>query len=1074
MTNAVWSIPWREADAGHARGPKRKGPESARQWVERYAWAGYLVFGAALVAAYMWMPGVRHNGLLFSFISLSAAAAIAVGVRRNRPSSRAPWFLLIAAQLLYVTGDLSYFGYEALFHHVPSFPSLNDVFYLAFYPTAMAGLLVLVRRRSPEGNLNSLIDALIVTIGLALFSWVFLIAPYFHDPSLTIVQKAVSIAYPSMDVGILAVAVRLAVDGGASKRSLRMLLLGVVALLATDAVYGLVELSGGFDPGGLLEVGWASFYLLWGAAALHPSMRDLDRPIARSNQTLTWARLALLTAASLMAPAVLAIQVLRGHARAEAVIIASTVALFVLVIARMAGLVRDREHAAARERALREAARDLVSAVSRDDVLDAALPSLRALAGEDRHVRVAELGPSGDARVWMHDTAGPTHWPADTSHLAPADAALLRAHGVLTVDLGDARLRAVLRLPTDATHGLAFPLLVREQLRGLVLVAGGDDFTGDLHDTLQTMAVQISLALEGAILAETVHTRRSEQRFRSLVQHSSDLITVIDADTTIAYVSPSVQRVLGYDSDDLIGRRVYELMHPHDRDRVVALLADSAAEDSQAAAAEARLRNAGGAWQHFEILHTNLLADPNVSGIVLNARDVSERKAFEAQLRQLAFRDPVTSLANRALFTDRVDHALARLTRDSGGLAVIFADLDDFKVINDSLGHAAGDTLLAQVGQRLRGCVRTMDTVARFGGDEFAILIEDTTRITDVAGVADKILDALTAPFVIDGNEVYIGASMGIAMIDDDAALTASADDLLRNADVAMYIAKRQNPGHYRIFEPDMHTNLLDRLELKGALQRAIERDELDLHYQPVVSLDDGHIRGFEALVRWHHPDRGLVPPAEFIPIAEETGLIGALGRWVLHHAFRHGRLLQQAVPQTPPLRINVNVSVRQLNQPSLVTEVADALAASGIDPATVTLEITESVLVNDSETTINRLRDLKRLGVQLAIDDFGTGYSSLSYLSKFPVDILKIDRSFINRLTDGTDDSALAAAIVRIGETLNLHTVAEGIERPDQLDALRRMNCDSGQGYHFARPMPLDETLDYLGATFAATPAAD
>jgi diguanylate cyclase (GGDEF)-like protein/PAS domain S-box-containing protein len=1052
------------------------GHESTRAppLLDRNAWAVYLVFGAALVVAYLRMPGVRGNGFLFNFISLSAAAAIAIGVYRNRPSTRKPWYLLILAQFLYVTGDVFYFGYSTLFDRGPGFPALNDVFYLGFYPTAMAGLLVLIRRRSPAGNIRSLIDALIVTVGLALLAWVFLIAPYAHDPSLTIMQKVVSIAYPSMDVGLLAVAVRLAVDGGFSKPSPRMLLLGIIALLATDSLYGLSELSGGFDPGGLLEVGWASFYLLWGAAALHPSMRDLDQPLPSKNHTLTWPRLALLTAASLMAPTVHTIEVLRGEAGEETVIIGSTVALFVLVIVRMAGLVRDREYAALRERALREAARDLVGASSRQDVLDSALLSLRALVGGQRDVRITELQSSGDVRVWMQDTDGPAHWSVETSDLISVDAERLRAHGILAVELDGTHMRQALRLPANADHGLALPLLVREQLRGLVVVAGEGDFTGDIRDTLQTMSVQVSLALESAILAEAVHVRRSEERFRSLVQHSSDLITVIEPDATITYVSPSVERVLGQHVDDLMGRRFYEMMHPHDRDHFVALLDESVEAPRRGEMAEARLRHADGTWRHFEILHTDLLQDANVAGIVLNARDVSEREAFEAQLLQLAFRDPVTTLANRALFSDRVDHAIARRSRDRGGLGVIFTDLDDFKVVNDSLGHAAGDTLLQQVGQRLRGCVRTMDTVARFGGDEFAVLIEDASRLEDVASVADKIVETLAAPFVIDDNEVFIGASMGIAMIDSEDPLTAGADELMRNADIAMYIAKRQCKGQYQVFEPDMHTSVLERLELKGALQRAMERGELELHYQPIVSINDEQVRGFEALVRWRHPERGLMLPSEFIPIAEETGLIGVVGRWVLQQACNQGRILQQLVPRTPPLRINVNISVRQLKQASLISEVAEALAVSGIDPATVTLEITESILVNDSEATISLLQEIKRLGVRLAIDDFGTGYSSLSYLSKFPVDYLKIDRSFVNQLSDGANDSALTSAIVQIGATLKLPTVAEGIERPDQLEALRRMNCRFGQGYLFAPPMPFEDTVAFLGGTMVATGAGE
>jgi diguanylate cyclase (GGDEF)-like protein/PAS domain S-box-containing protein len=717
---------------------------------------------------------------------------------------------------------------------------------------------------------------------------------------------------------------------------------------------------------------------------------------------------------------------------------------------------------------LREAAQTLVSAYSREEVLEAALSSLRELVGDEHDLRVAVMQPSGELRACAADVDGWAQWSVKASDLTVLDAERLRAHGALEVQVTGARLRRGLRLRDEVHHLLVFPLFIRDQLRGLLFVARVSEFTGEVRDSLQTMSAQISLALESAILAEAVHTRRSEKRFRSLVQHSTDLISVVDFDTTITYVSPSVQQMLGYEPDELIGIHFYELMHRQDRDRVITLLADGV-EGVSGDMVECRLRDAKGIWRDFEIRHTTLLQDENVAGIVLNARDISERKEFEAQLRHQAFHDSVTNLANRALFTDRVDHALARLTRDTAGLAVVFIDIDDFKVINDSLGHAAGDVVLCEVGRRLRSCVRTMDTVARFGGDEFAVLIEDTSRPEDVTRIAEHILQELAKAIAIDDKEIFVGASMGVAMIDAEDALTSAAAELVRNADIAMYTAKREGKGQFRVFEPHMHARVLERLEVKGALQRAIERRELVLHHQPIMSLSDGQVSGFEALVRWYHPERGLLSPREFITVAEETGLIGVLGRWVVREACRHGALVQQTFPRTPPLTINVNVSVRQLGEPSLVPEVASAIEESRIHPSTLTLEITESFLLDDSEPTIAKLHKLKELGVKLAVDDFGTGYSSLSYLSKFPVDCLKIDRSFVSRLSDDAEDSALVAAVVKIAETLKLRTVAEGIESVDQLEALRQMGCGLGQGFLFAPPMGLDEFVAFLDSKGSA-----
>jgi diguanylate cyclase (GGDEF)-like protein len=447
----------------------------------------------------------------------------------------------------------------------------------------------------------------------------------------------------------------------------------------------------------------------------------------------------------------------------------------------------------------------------------------------------------------------------------------------------------------------------------------------------------------------------------------------------------------------------------------------------------------------------------------LNGRDVSERKAFEDQLTHQAFHDPLTNLANRALFADRVQHALSRQARESSRLAVIFIDLDDFKTINDSLGHGAGDQVLAEVGMRMNGYMRPMDTLARFGGDEFAVLLEDVGEPQDVTRVSERILKSLEPPFALDDKEVFVTASMGITIVQGEEAMTLGADELMRNADVAMYMAKREGKGHYRVFQPEMHTGVLERLELKGDLQRAIEHGELELYFQPVVDLESHRIGGLEALVRWNHPTRGLVPPLDFIPLAEETGLIVPLGRWVLREACMQAKHLQDTYPSDPPLGMAVNLSVRQLQKHGLVEHVQEALGESGLDPASLTLEITESMLMNDAELTIVRLTELKALGVRLAVDDFGTGYSSLSYLSQFPVDILKIDRAFVRPVADGAEESALAAAIVKLGEALHLTTVAEGIENNAQMSRLTELGCDVGQGFYFAKPMDLRAVSEYL-----------
>jgi diguanylate cyclase (GGDEF)-like protein len=458
-----------------------------------------------------------------------------------------------------------------------------------------------------------------------------------------------------------------------------------------------------------------------------------------------------------------------------------------------------------------------------------------------------------------------------------------------------------------------------------------------------------------------------------------------------------------------------------------------------------------------ETLRTNLLKDPNVKGIVLNTRDISERKQFEEQLSHQAFHDQITGLANRALFQDRVSHALERQTRDGSPVAVLFMDLDDFKTINDSLGHAAGDQLLVALAERLVGRLRTADTAARLGGDEFGVLLEDggDDGLT-AADVAGRILETLEEPFDLDGTEVYARASIGISVAEPDDPV-GSADELLRNADVAMYMAKEGGKARYQLFEPAMHDTALRRLELRAAMQRAIDHDEFRLFYQPVIELPTGKITGVEALIRWFDPEKGIVPPLDFIPLAEETGLIVPIGRWVLMEACSHAARLAETFAALD-LHMAVNLSARQIARPEIVEEVREALSASQLDPSKLVLEITESVMIHDMDLAIGRLKELKTLGVQLAIDDFGTGYSSLNYVRRFPVDILKVDKSFIDGVTEGGESSALTAAVIELASILNLKPVAEGIERADQLEQLIAMKCDLGQGFLFAKPLPTDE----------------
>ena len=588
-----------------------------------------------------------------------------------------------------------------------------------------------------------------------------------------------------------------------------------------------------------------------------------------------------------------------------------------------------------------------------------------------------------------------------------------------------------------------------------------------------TLLENSSLArhLESRVIERTTELRTSEQRFQALVQHSSEVVILVDRDANVEYVSESMTRVFGYRYEELLAQPLTRILDPEAQSQLVEALANVAERPYGVLELELPVRHHAGHDCTAQFTITNLLDNPSVGGLVLNTRDVSERRQLEDQLSHQAFHDNLTALANRALFKDRVDHALLRTKRHTPSVAVLFLDLDGFKEVNDSLGHAAGDRLLIQVGQRLVSCVRPSDTVARFGGDEFAVLIEDASDDPELDTVAERILEELSQPFFVNDRELHVRGSMGIARMDPDVD---GVDQLLRNADLAMYRAKAASQGGFERYDPGMHTELVQRVQLEADLRRALETGELFLHYQPTFDLASGQITGAEALCRWNHPTRGLVPPTEFIPLAEASGLIRPLGAWVLREACKQAAAWQRANPRRDkPLTLSVNLSGKQLQHTQVIEDVAQALRDSGLPAKSLVLEMTESVLMDDSETVLDILRQLKQLGARLAIDDFGTGYSSLSYLHRFPVDILKIDRSFVERLSRTSDNAELARTVVRLGQSLQLQTVAEGVEDSAQFLTLRRMGCNIGQGYYFGRPMETQDMERLLNDELTAAKAA-
>ena len=578
----------------------------------------------------------------------------------------------------------------------------------------------------------------------------------------------------------------------------------------------------------------------------------------------------------------------------------------------------------------------------------------------------------------------------------------------------------------------------------------------------QILTLRENVILNRDLEAHVIEVRASEKRFQALVQQSSDVVTVIDTDGVIFYQSEAMGRVFGHAAADMKGRRLTELMDEESTSILHDGIQRTMGEAGRVVVVEVHLCHGDGHVGDTEIAITNLLDDENVGGIVLNSRDISERKALERQLVHQAYHDSLTALANRALFRDRVNETLQRDEEEYVASAVLFLDLDGFKEINDSLGHACGDILLTLVAQRLRASVRPSDMVARLGGDEFAILLEGAQQV-DAHALAARILASLTSPFVVDGREVYITASIGIASTD---VTVDESSQLLRNADLAMYRAKSSGGGAIEHYDPQLHAQLLDRMKFEEDLRKALGHGELRLFYQPIMDLRTGRPVGFEALCRWQHPTEGLVTPDRFIGIAEKTGLIQPIGRWVLHEACRQAMIWRARHADYGNLTISVNISARQFQSDDLIDDVANALEETGLPAHCLELEMTESVLFEHSEDNIAQLSRLKALGVQLAIDDFGTGYSSLAYLHRFSVDVLKIDRTFISQLTEGDCDTELVRSILQIGQSLHMVTIAEGIETEEQSQLVTGLGCELGQGYLYARPLPVADVDSWLQAS--------
>jgi len=623
------------------------------------------------------------------------------------------------------------------------------------------------------------------------------------------------------------------------------------------------------------------------------------------------------------------------------------------------------------------------------------------------------------------------------------------------------RWRHAARRPFNLT-----PYVAAVIVSGLLLAAG--DNAADQAVARGTVVFfglilvrHIAAAYEHARLLRRVDAgmqelRHHERRFRSMVKHAADIILLTDTRGRVRYASPALRLLVGMPEDD---REVLteHYIHPEDLAVVAHHQARVAAVPAGVVTFRTRIVNANGSWRWLEVVSTNLLADPSVRGIVSNARDITDTLRYQEQLAHQASHDELTDLPNRSLLLERTRRCLPANSDRRAGVALV--DLDDFKAINDRLGHDVGDALLITIGDLLTRCVGPRDTVARLGGDEFAVLLADASP-EDANAALDRIMVALETPVDVASYPLLVQASIGLA----NGCAGDAPSELLRRADVALYAAKELGKGRHATYHPDLDQRSVEHAAIGAELRRALDaNDQLVLHYQPIVELPHGRVSGVEALVRWQHPERGLVPPNDFIPIAERTGLIVPVGRWILREACAQAARWS-ADPRTADLTVAVNVSARQLREPGFPLEVATVLAETGIDPARLTVEATETA-VFDSDAAVQALREVRELGVLIALDDFGTGHSSLGLLHSCPVDILKVDKSFVDEVAGTAEQAAIAISLIQITNTLRLKAVAEGVETAAQARILHRLGYRYAQGFYFSRPMPAERVVDLLAA---------
>ncbi|WP_203898522.1 putative bifunctional diguanylate cyclase/phosphodiesterase [Virgisporangium aliadipatigenens] len=995
---------------------------------------------ALLTAFYAGVPAWR--GVAFIGIVLGNSVAYFIGLRRNRPRRKLPWLLLWGGTFFFAVGSVVAIALKELGDNSP--PSIADVIMIGVnQPMLLLGFLLLARSGAVSRDRAVMLDSLMLAAGALLLAWVFLIGPKFADPALNMGEKAVSAAYPIFDVLTLALMARIAF-GAARSTSAAFMLASGTCLAAADAVYSYSQLNGDFQLGGIADFCWILFYLFGGLAVLHPSMTALTQPRVITRHQLD-ARRVVLGVASLIAPTILFFQSVQGPVRDGVVIAIASAVLVLLAIARMSVVTAGLRRSMGRERELRRACEALLSTTDREQVTTVV------------HEAIARLLPPGTDHLVV--------LAVDEGH----EAASPEPAAATTVDLRD-----IGELPAELAATLAgfelvlhCPLSVGTTRRGDLFVAADETALVGLQESVPVLAGQAASMLDQFALNREIGRRNSETYFRTLILNAADIILIVDDNNRITYASPSAQPLFGLENP--VGADLIDLVAVagrHDVEQALDVVRTHLHGPNEVE--HWTVAHADGSAIEVEVTVRDLRHEPTVEGLVLTMRDVTERARLEQELLRRAYLDPLTGLGNRLKFHDTVAEVATDAAREGTTAGVLLINIDDFRVVNDSMGHDVGDELLIAVSRRLADALGDRGSVSRLGADEFGVVVHGATDTTEVEHITEEIVSAFTAPFTVSGSVVTAHLSIGVATgadIDD-------AQSLVSQADVALGTAKSGGKARWRRYEASLHEQVLERMQLRTELDQAIADGDFILHYQPIVDLATGRVRGVEALVRWQHPGRGMVPPLQFIQVAEECGLIVPLGAWVLRQSVADAAGWVREFGADAPY-VSVNVSVRQFRSTGFVTQVFDVLEEFGLPAERLTLEITESLLLGDHESINEDIAALRNAGIHVSIDDFGTGYSSLSYLHRVPVDTLKLDKSFVDTISTSQQQLDLVRGIIQLASTLHLDVVAEGIETATDQRLLLEGGCRYGQGFLFARPMPHQQVREHLQALRPVVSAA-